>query len=91
MTAIEQLLRNKLAARLDEEKRKIAEHILTEEPGDPAQKKQAKQAQISRLQQQISLMQSKVTTAKDPQAAKEQLELKKEKLKLLQSELAAIK
>ena len=91
MTAIEQLLRNKLAARLNEEKRKIAESILTEEAANPAQKKAAKQAQISRLQQQISELQGKISTAKDPAKAKEALDIKKEKLKLMQNELAMIK
>lgn len=91
MTAIEQLLRNKLAARLDEEKRKIAETILIEEPADPAEKKAKKAAQIGRLQQQISLLQGKVSSAKDPAAAKDALDIKKEKLKLLQNELAMIK
>lgn len=91
MTAIEQLLRNKLAARLNEEKRKIAETILIEEPANPAEKKAAKQAQISRLSMQISQLQSKVSTSKDPAAAKEALNLKKEKLKFLQDELAMIK
>lgn len=91
MTAIEQLLRNKLAARLNEEKRKIAESILLEEPLNIAQKKAKKQERISALQSKIALLQGKVSSAKDPQAAKARLDIMKEKLQLAKDELASMK
>ena len=92
MTAIEQLIRKKLATALDEEKRRVAASLMLDEAEtSTAQKKSNKQAQITAMQQKITQLQGKVSTAKDPQAMAQKLAMWKEKLKVLQDEAGMMK
>ena len=87
MTALEQLIRKKLATALNEAKRRVATSLMLDEAEtSTAQKKSKKQAQITALQQRITQLQSKTSTAKDPQAMAQKLAMWKEKLKVLQDE-----
>ena len=88
MSAIEELFRTKLRVKLEEEKRRIAETLISE---DAAASKQSKQEQIARIQQAIQKLQSQAGKSKDPQAMASKLQMMKDKLALAKEQMGMIK
>lgn len=94
-TSIERIIRKKLSAALDEEKKRLAAKLFTEVAlqagANDAAKKQKKSTQIAAMKVKISALSSKAATAKDPVAFRANLQAKKDKLDAATKELQAMK
>jgi len=105
MTAIEELIRQKLNIALEEEKRRIANGLFEvttanksmQGAGVPtngamvAQRKQEKADQLKAMQFKLDNLQATAGKAKNPDAVRTQIEVLKQKMDLKRQEMNAVK
>ena len=95
MTAIEQLIKIKLGAALNNEKRRVAESLLDTAVGpnksDGMKARTEKTQKISDMKKKLSELSAQAHKAKDPVAMKQKIDAMKQKIGFMQQDLTLMK